>query len=408
MGLKIKTLTPIWTGDIDSESNSIQSTGIMGSLRWWTEAILRGIGKYVCDPTTDSQDGRCPKKIKKNNQEITQYCLACLIFGATGIRRIFRMYINCAQRTFNGKTINIKPGGRNKGWYLGSGIIGDISLELISLDRDFEENLILVPLVIAAKMGAIGAKTQHGYGVANIEDYSEVEFEKFKNALTRVVDKERLNKLQVEERQETNNLLPCIKEMFFATIQFEADNEWWKGVDGIRERGQRGDRTYYKGYKNDPRMIEWVKSGSVPITPAIKNWLRYGEGKKLWEASNHNKNRIIENWIFGAIIKNDKTASKINISCAYPIDGNIWEFRMWGWIPKGNLPDGFNREDFLNNLKESLSGSSSVQIPLSTLLGNKTRNHTLKVWREFDSSRDIVKPRENNTENYLQSLLKDD
>ncbi len=407
MSLKIKTLTPIWTGDIDSESDSIQSTGIIGSLRWWAEAILRGKGKYVCDPIMDSQDGRCPKNIKKNNQEITQYCAACLIFGATGIRRIFRIYINGGKRTFNGKAIIIKPEGRNRGWYLGSGIIGDMSLELISLDKDFEENLILAPLVIAAKRGAIGAKTQHGYGVIDIEDYSEVGFEKFKDALTRVTDKERLNKLQAEERQETNNLLPCIKEMFFAKIQFESDNEWWREVDGIQERRHRGDRSYYKGYKNDPRIIKWIESSSVPITPAIKNWLRYGNGKNLWTTSNQSNDRKIEDWLFGSI-RNNKTASRINVSSAYLLDKHTWEFRIWGWISKDNSPNGFDIDVFLNNLKKSLEGSSSVKLPWSTLLGNKTRSHNLKVWREFNSSRDTISPNKNNIDNYLQSLLKDE
>ncbi|HCF37538.1 MAG TPA: type III-B CRISPR module RAMP protein Cmr1, partial [Thermosipho africanus] len=38
MNLQIKT--PIWTGDVDSKSDIIRSTGIVGSLRWWTETLL--------------------------------------------------------------------------------------------------------------------------------------------------------------------------------------------------------------------------------------------------------------------------------------------------------------------------------------------------------------------------------
>ncbi|WP_228369053.1 MULTISPECIES: type III-B CRISPR module RAMP protein Cmr1 [Pseudothermotoga] len=43
--------TPIWTGNIDSKSDTIQPTGIMGSLRWWTEDLLRGMNDFACDPT---------------------------------------------------------------------------------------------------------------------------------------------------------------------------------------------------------------------------------------------------------------------------------------------------------------------------------------------------------------------
>ncbi len=84
--LKFTCLTPLWTGDIDSKSNVLQPTGIMGSLRWWTEIILRGMDKFICDPTTDD---RCPQR--DENSKIEKYCSACLIFGATGLRRLFKI-----------------------------------------------------------------------------------------------------------------------------------------------------------------------------------------------------------------------------------------------------------------------------------------------------------------------------
>ncbi len=45
--MKLKIKTPIYTGGIDSKSELLRSTGIMGSLRWWTEAILRGMCKFA-------------------------------------------------------------------------------------------------------------------------------------------------------------------------------------------------------------------------------------------------------------------------------------------------------------------------------------------------------------------------
>lgn len=81
--LNLQAKTPIWTGDIDIKSDLVQATGIIGSLRWWFEAILRAMGKYSCDPT--SENNRCPKE--EGNKK--HYCHACLIFGATGIRRLF-------------------------------------------------------------------------------------------------------------------------------------------------------------------------------------------------------------------------------------------------------------------------------------------------------------------------------
>ncbi|WXG39264.1 MAG: type III-B CRISPR module RAMP protein Cmr1 [Candidatus Freyarchaeum deiterrae] len=408
MILDIKT--PIWTGDIDSKSNSLKSTGIMGSIRWWVEAILRGMYNFACDPIDDNPQSltkRCPTT-KENNREISQYCSACLIFGATGMRKLFRLHIEGGHEIFNDRPIKIMPKGRTGGWYLGSGLGGEINLDIISLDKDFDKSLISVPLTITAKLGAIGARTQNGYGIVELKEFPEIKIEDFKNSVGKITDTTRLAKLKIdvrkEVRQENCISLPNIKEMFFAKIQFEADNDWWKEVDGIEERGQTGDRDYYEGCANDARMHKWIDSGSVPIVPAIKNWLRYGYGKSLWQTGDRNKDRIIDKWLFGTI-RNDKTASKVIISCAYLVSNNIWEFRIWGWIPENSLPDEFDRENFLDSLNKSLDGKGSAKLPWKNIFGNGTKEHRLSVWREYNSSRDTVKSGEEGIDNYLGSLL---
>jgi CRISPR-associated protein Cmr1 len=397
----IKIKTPVWTGDIDQKSELLQPSGIVGSLRWWTELILRSIDKYACDPTGDR---RCPKEDRNKKY----YCSACLIFGATGIRRAFRLNTSGGIRTFSGSALNIKPSGRNRGWYLGSGVVGEIDLKITPLDKDFDENLVLLPLVIASNWGGIGAKTQHGYGVVKVENYPEIRFEQFKNAIEKLTNEDRLSKFGINLRQQDNDGLPKLKEMFFAKVHFEAEDEWWKRVDGIAPRKQGN----YKGYVNDPRMKKWVESGSVPIAPAIKNWLRYGKeittkrGKRIQVSPFKEVSNIeISKWLFGISEGNVKTASRINISCAYAIDDNLWEFRIWGWVPKDGLPVEFNRDGFLDDLKQALDGSGSITVPWNVLLGNQTKNHKLKVLREYNSSRDTMKPNESNISDYIQSLL---
>jgi len=420
--MRLDIITPIWTGDIDSKSDSIDSTGILGSLRWWTEAILRGMGKFACDPAGDE---RCPDEM--------QYCPACLIFGATGIRRLFRLEISGGEKIFDGGAINIKPDQRNRGWYLGSGLIGEIDVNIIPLDRDFDENLFLVPLAIASKWGGIGAKTQHGYGVVELVDKVGLRFENFKKALEKILKSERLQKLNIKERNATNDALPNIKEMFFAKVQFDIqNNEWWKEIDGI------------KPVSNDQRLEKWIETGSVPISPAIKNWLRYDDGKNLWQNKDKNKDerkeKRKENWLFGTTervclscyekvnqdgnnrqnfwcsncrksLEKEETfervASKINVSCAYRINNTTWEFRIWGWIPERENPEGFDRNNFLVNLKQTLNGNGTITIPWKSLLGNHTNNHKLKVWWEFNSPNDTVKTNGSDINKYLQSLLED-
>ena len=438
MNTRIKTLTPIWTGDIDQKSGLLQPSSIMGSLRWWTEATLRSINsKYVCDPTSDER--RCPTE-KKNEK---YYCSACLIFGATGIRRTFRLDVSGGRRVFTGGALNIKPSGRSGGWYLGSGIVGEIYLEITPLDKDFDEGLVLLPLIIASKWGGIGAKTQHGYGVVKIKDCPEIDFNRFKEAIEKITGQERLSKLRIELRQGSNNGLPNLKEMFFAKVQFEiTDTDWWKRVDGIKQalepKDKKGNVIKDLQKRNEEILTSWFKTNSIPIAPAIKNWLRYDNGARLWKTTNQNQIRRIEKWLFGTTERTcpscyekvredrrnprnfwcpncresirkeeifERIASKINISCAYQVNNNLWEFRIWGWLPKDGAPMRFDRDGFLDNLKQALDGSGSVTVPWNQLLGGQTESHKLKVWREFDSSRDTVKPNESDISNYIQSLL---
>ncbi len=84
--LKLRPLTPIWTGGIDGQCDRLHETAIIGSLRWWYEAVVRGLGGYACDPTAD---GRCP--VKEHQKEY--HCPVCELFGCTGWSRKFRLRI---------------------------------------------------------------------------------------------------------------------------------------------------------------------------------------------------------------------------------------------------------------------------------------------------------------------------
>lgn len=403
INLQIKT--PIWTGDVDSKSDIIRSTGIVGSLRWWAETLLRGMDEFACDPTDDS---RCPDDEK--------YCSSCLIFGATGRRRLFRIEISGGKKiSFPGNgAINVKPSGRSRGWFFGPGIVGELEMKIIPLNEKFDENFVLVPLIIASKWGGIGAKTQLGYGVVEVMNSPSGSFEGFRKMLEELLQKDR-------SRQQANDpAFPSLKEMFFAKVQFKARRNWWERIDGIDER-------------NRPTIEKCAENGFVPIAPVIKNWLRYGNGRQTWQ---HNgRARGLENWLFGTsktvcpqcydydIVpqKNgtykcrncnqkfkreeviDRCASKINISCAYVVDNNLWEVRIWGWIPSYPKIQGFQKDRFLDNLKSALNGGS-----FHALFGNQTSDHKLVVWREYNSVRDTFKKEEENFDNFVESLPKGD
>ncbi|WP_041082093.1 type III-B CRISPR module RAMP protein Cmr1 [Thermotoga profunda] len=99
--VKIKALTRIWTGDAKGENNTLKETGIIGSLRWWYEALVRGLGGYACDPTSGDRCSLDQMKFKealkkgKSEQEALneQICLVCQFFGCTGWSKKFVLRI---------------------------------------------------------------------------------------------------------------------------------------------------------------------------------------------------------------------------------------------------------------------------------------------------------------------------
>jgi CRISPR-associated protein Cmr1 len=89
----------LWTGGSDGTSDRLHITGIIGSLRWWYEAIVRGLGGYACDPVDDknrcSFDTEAYERARhrgSNGQAaletgLAQVCPSCRLFGCTGWAR---------------------------------------------------------------------------------------------------------------------------------------------------------------------------------------------------------------------------------------------------------------------------------------------------------------------------------
>jgi len=84
--IKLETLTPIWTGGLDGKSDQLHITGILGSLRWWYEVLVRSVGGHACDPTTHT----C---IYDHDKLHNGLCDVCLIFGTTGWARRFKLVV---------------------------------------------------------------------------------------------------------------------------------------------------------------------------------------------------------------------------------------------------------------------------------------------------------------------------
>jgi CRISPR-associated protein Cmr1 len=133
----LKARTPIWTGDAGRNGERTVTTGLLGSLRWWFEVLVRGLGGSACDPA--ESDGRCPDKNDK-------HCVVCEPFGCTGRARKFRFDV-------------LDGGGKIKRDHIKKDETFRFRFTPLRPMRDEEWALLDITLRLIADYGAIGGKT---------------------------------------------------------------------------------------------------------------------------------------------------------------------------------------------------------------------------------------------------------
>ncbi len=390
MEFKLKTLTPIWTGGVEGKCDRLHETGIIGSLRWWYEALVRGLGGYACDPTSDERcqlnQEKFHKAIKRGKtvQEALdeQICPACQLFGCTGWGRKFRFHVDPLNQSYAPFVI-AKPDGSQKPTFLGyydksgkeyeknGGLIGEYRLTLLA-QNDNQLNLIKLLLKLAANWG-IGAGVQKGFGIVHIED--DIQFSNIKIPLS-----------QNQTPMASYNLsLPRIDQFFFYKIPF--DNAFITQIKDII------GRNIYKTVKDlrEGKSLNNIFSdyAYVPTAPWVRRSIRRlfkhdvlrhfimgfvkGSLKPLhlscWRHSivkdRKNENRYYCTECGEGNIKEkdilEKIGSKIFVSHIYNKNAFIegkeprWEMKIWGWIP--DLPEKieYERDDVKTTLKNNLN-----------------------------------------------------
>jgi len=136
---KLKALTDIWTGDADTaqlkQANRLVPTGMLGSIRWWFEVLVRGLGGSPCDPSS---------KLKMCLNE--QHCVACELFGCTGWARKFRFDVRDTQETIITSKLT-----KNTTFHLRFTPLRAVKAE--------EWALLELSLRLVSEFGALGGKT---------------------------------------------------------------------------------------------------------------------------------------------------------------------------------------------------------------------------------------------------------
>jgi CRISPR-associated protein Cmr1 len=130
---RLRALTDLWTGDLNGKSDRLITTGLLGSIRWWFEVLVRGLNGNACDPT----DTKC---------EDRNHCVVCELFGCTGWARKFRFEV--LDENSGTKTDQIK---QNQTFSLCFTAIRPIRVE--------EWTLLDATLRLIVEYGAIGGKT---------------------------------------------------------------------------------------------------------------------------------------------------------------------------------------------------------------------------------------------------------
>ena len=180
MEIRLNALTPIWTGGVGGTPDRLYESGIIGSLRWWYEAVVRGVGGYACAHSCELS-----ARQKTGEERRANLCPACYLFGCGGWKRRFRLVASAEKmERFQLATLDKTPlatrnkskkgvrGGGNRWWlneiFPESGGAdlpsGEVTLSFRHVaDAGVREQIVSL-LSIMAHIGAIGAKTQYGFG----------------------------------------------------------------------------------------------------------------------------------------------------------------------------------------------------------------------------------------------------
>ena len=355
MEVKIQILTPLWTGGVDAgKCDRIHETGILGSLRWWMEVLVRGMGGQVCEPT----EQKCSAK--------NGLCNVCKIFGAEGQKRRFRLDVvqdntkpdkdvlskvelQPYQYKYKDKQGQEKTGTRTPTWHFpekddDKPKVGTFILKIQGLHPDFKPEIIGGLIQFIADWSALGARPQMGFGVIQIMDK---DFSKPIRLDTRCLYdwlKEVEGKCQYLE-------LPSLQNIFLAKIQPKKSKSSFQEQD-----------TFNLKYD-------------------LRNQFRVPPGKP-------DSLRQLRHFIMGTVDGN-RQAAKIKISRPYPHKNSKW-MRVWGWVPAQAevYKNGWDREKVVDVIYQHLAA-----------------NYTLHDWREMNSVRDTKAKNISDANVFLRSLL---
>ena len=340
--IELRTLTPLWTGDIERNSAHIKDTSIIGSLRWWYEAMVSKLGGSTCDPTDSpcSFNYKTYKKSGKLEDGLEGMCDTCKLFGCTGYSRRFRLEIeglksiplfflshqnvylsngNWLTRIFDGKrhkTNKRTPFSFDKRMLFSSSPF-EMKIVTLGINHDVFSSIYFL-LWFVSEFGGIGAKTQNGFGQVKMIDPDNRLLKEGKESIRN----------QVKNDQKKNKRTFNLDDFFSVEFEVKDMNPYH---DVGREIGDPGDFEYRKYFIPCAFDIRYKMRSKNPFTKMGENWgmrpffiKEFGSDKK---AKRKTKS------LLGDDVK--RTSSRIFVS--HPFRANKkdnYHLKIWGFVPE--------------------------------------------------------------------------
>jgi len=391
--VRIRTLTPLWTGGADGKVDRVHETGILGSLRWWYEAIVRGLGGAVCNATADDASKRCVFEQKRNetfNDAYIRLCPTCRLFGCTGWRRRFRLEVtglgpqdlffvassgvyvaagNWLWRMFGGKELGGTRSSRGAATTFTFGVQAlwgeQATLRVVPLGSDQESTLARVAFLLdtVAHWGALGAKPQYGFGQVQITAGLEPGL---------VQEGQKLVRADAESKQGRSGPDFFNLDRFFSHIYRLAQLEPYRGTG--REIGTPPRGFDYRQhfipcafdirYKSRSRDFHTGAGQDFGLRP----WFRGKWGQQ------------VAHRLFGrsdARQDEDRSAGRIHVSHLYRTEPDgPWHLKVWGHVPS-NLRDNQGKMISVDDVAGQVTAFVEAMFPGSELVEQFSREEVV-------------------------------
>lgn len=281
--LKLKTLTPLYTGGIGQQGDQIHPSNLLGGIRHFSCLVARFLGEKDFETEVWGTAEESEPKAKQ----------IALKWDTSELKPI----------NFHNKQIKIN---NNKGWYFSSAFEGELTLQITKRNIDDKYwNILLISIAIQIRYAMFGSKDQFGLGVLGLVN-PEI-FEKL------------FPKLNADDfKNITNNNDISFSNCFLVRAKFSVKN---KENDLLKDRME----------------------AALKIRSNMRNSLRDLLGNK--EVSTIIRHRVFGSDIKEKD-KENKFASLVNISALYQLNKEDLECRIFFTADFNKIKDRYIIKEF--------------------------------------------------------------